>query len=590
MKPNSDILTEETIGQPDNLDPAIDYETAGGGIIQNVYENLLFFSGYNSSKVVPWLASNYTISPDGLTWTFKLRTGIKFSDGTAFNSSAVTFNLLRTVMIDDPNGPAWTIEQALRGAPAFAQGCAACTGTSYNQTAVNKFLAANPIETPDANTVVFHLDHPYSPLAFVTAFSSTSIVSPSAVIKHWTKPTNSSFGYITGITAGDYTDALNPWALSNMVGTGPYLLTSWDKSTQTIVLNVNPNFWGGPFNIKPYFKTVIIRGIDDANTRTLDCKAGTTDICAVPATGGYIFQLINQNTWFSSGKIANIYPGVAVTGPYSTFNIDFFGLNQKIHNADGTLAKFQPFADVRVRQAIALLFNQTQYIRNVLNGFGVAACQAVPPGMFGYDPTIKCPTYNQAMALQLLQAAGPSVGFSPSNPQTVTISYNTGNLARQTIATIMAASLNSISSQTGLKATVEELPWPQYLAKLHAKALSVFRLGWAPDYVDPDDYLVPFFGTGQTYTGRIGWSNSTINSWVLQQASMSDPVARAALISQINKAVNSQYIYVWTSFGVATDQYRNWIRELPNAPVGSNINGFNSAMYTFYYATIGLAQ
>lgn len=72
----------ETIGQADLLDPAIDYEIRGSAVIQNVYEQLLFFKGDKADQVVPWLAQSYDLSPDGLTYTFHLRNGITFTDGT----------------------------------------------------------------------------------------------------------------------------------------------------------------------------------------------------------------------------------------------------------------------------------------------------------------------------------------------------------------------------------------------------------------------------------------------------------------------------------------------------------------------------
>ena len=242
-KPNPTILTEDTIGQPQNLDPAIDYETAGGSIIQNVYENLMFYQGYNSAQVVPWLASSMTVSPNGTVYTFALRHGIKFSDGTPFNSTAVKFSILREVLIDDPSSPAWTVTQSLWGAQNYSSQYN-CASDCYTQANVNKFLAGNPILTPDPYTVVVRLEKAYAPWAFVMAFSATSVVDPSAIISHWTAPTNASIGYITGITAGDYQDAANPWAITKLTGTGPNLLWWWDLATHILILMANPNYWG----------------------------------------------------------------------------------------------------------------------------------------------------------------------------------------------------------------------------------------------------------------------------------------------------------------------------------------------------------
>jgi len=593
IKPNPNILTVDTIGQPQNLDPAIDYETAGGNIIQNVYENLVFYHGYNSSGVVPWLASSYTMSANGTVYTFQLRQGIKFTDGTAFNSTAVKFSILREVLIDDPASPAWTVTQALLGAADYSSQYN-CASNCYTPANVNAFLAKNPILTPDPYTVVIRLAHVYTPWAFVMAFSATAIISPSAVIAHWTAPTDPTIGFIKGITAGDYQDAANPWALTNMVGTGPYELSSWDQATQTLILVTNPHYWGGPYNMQPKFPTVVIKGIDDANTRVLDCQSGAVDICSIDASGSYRFNFMDKTAWLTNHKVVPTFAGVTVLGPYPTFNIDFFGFNQKIKDASGAIASFQPFQDRRIREAISMMFNRTAYIQNVLNGFGLVANQPIPPGMFGYDPSVPTPTPNPTAAEALLVAAGTHPltagnAYSPSSPQTIAITYNTGNIVRQTIATLMAAAINQFSSTTGLKATVQGLPWPQFLQQQQTHQTQFFLLGWAPDYVDPDDYVVAFF---QTYFApEIGWTNSTIQAQVAQQSSITDPVARLALLHTITAEVNQQAIFVWTDYGISIHFFRSWISEIPNSPTASNIGlGFNSALYGEMFAAIGLAS
>ena len=78
-----------TIGEPETLDPALAYETAGGEIIQNVYETLVFYDGESTDKFVPQLAESWEVSEDGTTYTFKLRSGVKFHDGADMTASDV---------------------------------------------------------------------------------------------------------------------------------------------------------------------------------------------------------------------------------------------------------------------------------------------------------------------------------------------------------------------------------------------------------------------------------------------------------------------------------------------------------------------
>jgi ABC-type transport system substrate-binding protein len=76
------------------------------------------------------------------------------------------------------------------------------------------------------------------------AFSVTAIVDLVAIKAHWTAPTDGT-PYIDGATAGDYHNELNPWPATNMIGTGPYVLKSWDKASQTVIMVRNENYWGG---------------------------------------------------------------------------------------------------------------------------------------------------------------------------------------------------------------------------------------------------------------------------------------------------------------------------------------------------------
>jgi len=607
---NPDTIIQETIGQPDTLDPATDYETAGGSIIQNVYEPLVFFKGDKADEVVPWLAESYEISPDGLTYTFRLRSGITFHDGTPLNAEAVWYSIMRVIIMDDPDGPAWTMTQIIRGGPNYSKsynnaGPSAPEGygDTYTQAELDDLLAAKPVEILDPMTVAIHLEAPYAGWLFVLAFSVGSIVSPTAFKAHWTAPTDGT-PYIEGITAGDYHNELFPWPAENMVGTGPYKFKSWDKATQTVILERNENYWGGPEGrgLAPV-QNIVIKGIDDANTRVLDFKAGQADFAAIPVAGGLIFQFIDQDVWFKEGRLQVLSPDFQafpqcppaepIQGKclFPQFITDYIGYNQKMRGPDRQPLAFQPFADVRIRKAFTLSFNRTAYIHDVIQDFAIPATQIIPPGMFGHDPTIQPTPYDPDTARQLLLDAGvnpltPDNAFSPDNPKTIEISYNLGNTARETAATLLATTINSFASETGLYAKVTGMAWPQFLAAQRARQLAVYFIGWVVDYVDPDDFLVPFARSTGTLALRIGYSNPEVDRLVDEQARIIDPAQRFAVIQQIQKMVNDDYAYTWRTFGTSWSLSRSWMHERENPSVASGLETSNPAVWGYYWYEI----
>jgi peptide/nickel transport system substrate-binding protein len=603
-----DTIVDEVIGSPDTLDPATDYEIYGAAVIQNVYEQLLFFKGDKADQVVPWLAQSYDMSPDGLTYTFHLRSGVNFTDGTPLDANAVYFSLMRAMIIDDPDGPAWAMDQVVRGGMNFSKqynnaGPSAPTGygDKYTQGELQDFINAKGIEVIDPMTVAIHLEHPYVAWPFVMAFSVTAIVSPTAFKAHWTAPTDGT-PYIQGATCGDYHNVLNPWPADNMVGSGPYMLKSWDKATLTLLLVRNENYWGGPDKrgLAPV-PNVVLKEVDDDNTRVLDFKTGVSDLSAEPTNGpltfpgGLIFQFVDKDTWYSQHKLVSVSPDYQVfptQGLWPQFTTQSMSYNQKIRGADGKLQTFQPFEDIRIRHAFTLLFNRTAYLHDVLYDFAIPAAQIVPPGMLGYNASIQPTPYDVATAKQLLLDAGknpitPANAFNVSNPRTIEIPYNLGNSGREAAATLLATAVNNLASATGLYATVVGLQGTEVLRERRTGQLNIELLGWWVDYVDPDDFLVPFAsGTAGFFPTRIGYNNPAVNTLISEQASISDTAKREQVISQIEEMVNNDWVYLWLQHGGTYAVSRSWLHERANATVASGVASYNPAMYGYFFYEI----
>jgi len=303
-------ITYETIGSYQYLDPATDYETSGGNIIQNVYENLLYFNGTDSSSVIPWLASSYNVSSDGMTYTFNLRQGITFQDGTPFNASAVVFSIERAIIMNDPTTPAWMLAP-IRGANNLMND--ENNGVA-NMSEVAAWEATNPVQAISNYVVQINLDHPYAPFPLVLAFSVCAIVSPSYVLSHGGEPQ---------LAPNNHNPVMDTTC---QAGTGPYIMNANESTPSIVVLDANPHYWGGPSGTrKPQADHIIISTVPDPETELLDLQTGKCQLADI--SRDYWYTFINQTLWLDNDTVQAIYPGIAAYGPNYSFDIDFIGFN-----------------------------------------------------------------------------------------------------------------------------------------------------------------------------------------------------------------------------------------------------------------------
>ncbi|QLH74038.1 MAG: ABC transporter substrate-binding protein [Methanomassiliicoccales archaeon] len=511
-------FVEETIGDPDTLDPAVDYETAGGEILQNVYETLIWYDNESASVLRPMLATevptveNGGISPDGLTYTFHLREGVMFHNGEIMTSEDVEYSIERVLTINDPNGPAWMLGQVMVNNFDY--------GIELNATEI-----ANSVTCPDSSTVVFHLVKPYPAFIYVLAFTVGSVISKKFVEEH----------------GGVKVNEQNEYVKYHTCGTGPFKLVVWNSGDK-IVLERNDNYWRPPAKLN----VVIIKQVADFNARLLHLQNGDADCIYVPRK--YI-------------QSATGLPNTRVVSGYGTFSIDFLGMNQDIKSSDLDIGNIPAnfFADVNVRKAFVHAFNYTLYLQSQMLGTGKIANGPIPEGMAYYDNTTPTFTFDLNLAKQYLKSAiNPNTGNSwYDDGFTITVFYNSGNTVRQGAAEILKAGLESINSN--IHVTVTQLAWPTYLSNLYAGKLSMFMLGWAVDYADPDDFVQPFLHQNGTYGGPLGFSNNTLTNMVMEAAMELNATLRAQLYKDITRACYDQALYLWLAQPTNWHIERDWV-------------------------------
>ena len=231
------VLVVGQIAEPKSLDPAAVTAVNDFRILVNLYEGLTRYKS-GTLEVEPGLAESWTISDDGTEYTFKLRPGVKFHDGTDLNAEAVKFNFDRMLKEDHP----------------------------YHDTGPFPlsffFGAVEDTSVVDDLTVKFKLNAPYAPFLSNLAYPTGLIVSPAAVMEH----------------GKDY--GRNP------VGSGPFKFGEW-KSNERVVVGRNDDYWGE----KAGTEAVVFRPITDANTRVAEMLAGGIDLMVeVPPTSLSQFQ------------------------------------------------------------------------------------------------------------------------------------------------------------------------------------------------------------------------------------------------------------------------------------------------------------
>jgi len=216
------------------LDPAEIFEFSGAEYAGNTYDRLIGYEVEDVSKIYGIVAESWSVSPDGKTYTFKIRKGITFASGNPLTAEDVAFSLQRTVILDK--------------SPAFILG-------QFGFTADN---VRDRIKAVDAHTVTIETDQAYAPTFVLYCLTATvgSVVDKKEVMAH--------------DQDGDLGHA---WLRTNYAGSGPFKLKQW-KASEILILDANPTYWDGA----PSLKRVIIRHIAEQATQRLLVEKGDIDI------------------------------------------------------------------------------------------------------------------------------------------------------------------------------------------------------------------------------------------------------------------------------------------------------------------------
>ena len=357
---NPGLLVHAADDEPTTLDPAqVEPGEGGETVILQVYDRLLDF-GADSPELIPSLAvevpsvDNGGISADGLTYTFKLRDGVTFHDGTAFTAEDVKYSWDRAIEMDLPEG---------------------------NAGALADVIASS--EVVDDMTFSVTLNDPSA--SFLNSVVTAMVAS---VVSQDTVEANG------GIEAG----VPNQYMAGNMAGTGPYKFVVWNRN-ENLQLEVNDDYWGDNAKLD-----VRIEIGGDPDVRVLGLRAGEFDTIETDPSFVADIEGADGVTIFKGGLLLEpLHIGMNLNipegslPPEDTISEDFFH-------------------DPRIRQAFNHAFDYEAFLNGPLAGYGEFNPHYVPIGLFGYDAS--APVYNKqnaAEAERLFREAGVwDEGFSVS--------------------------------------------------------------------------------------------------------------------------------------------------------------------------------
>jgi peptide/nickel transport system substrate-binding protein len=560
----------DELTEPDYLDPAVTYETSGWEIVEQIYQGLLTYNGTSITNYEGVLASAWTISPDGMNYTFELRPNVTFSNGDPFNAYVMWYSVYRTLVMNQ--APSWILGQNL----------AAGNGVTFNVTdsmlnSINYFspspsnltVMSSPEQSVvalNASAIQFNLgygyngDEPYSAFLATLVTPMAYAVDPAVVSSHG------------GVVAGTENDYMT----TNALGTGFYELQSWVLG-ESVSLMKNPNYWANSLpksqlnnGIAPAILNNINFYYKDSEISITDLSAGTVQMIGVPVT------FYNVTSPISGAKTAVL--------PIQ------FGASEDVHYVYMDTQAFPLFNNLDVRKAIANGIDYQDIIHVVFNGHAQQWIGPVPPGFQYYNEStagLSPYQYNPVQAAVSLAQAG-FVSHLPNgttlNPggskfPTVPFLYDSDDPTDQGAAEIIQSNLAAI----GIPITLTSLPFRQYATLIDSSSSenSTFAMGfgyYSEDYTASIDYVSYF-----TTANQIGTS-AYVDSQALNYTYQADAALNSSTIvtafRNITQRMYQNYTDIWLYVPEFMAVTANGITGIIPNPAGSGMG------YFLYYNTI----
>ena len=449
---------------PETIDPALNSAVDGGNMLLHAYECLLTVG--QDGTLQPGQAESYDVSEDGLTWTFHLRDGLKWSDGSDLTANDFVYSWKR---VCDPEVAAPYAETVLGMVKGYDE-------------AIDGNLDALGVSAPDDSTLVVELANPCSYFGSLAAFATLSPVQEATIEANG-----------------------EAWATApeTYVSNGPFYMTEWVPGSH-ITFSKNPYYWNADAIKLDRLKFVLMEDsnaaysayqtgevlmIKDVPTEEIPSLTGTDDFYVDPIIGTYYISLNIQKAPFDDVNVRKAL-SLAIDREYVAST-----LMQGTYTAAGNFMG-PGWMDT----------DGTEFMSNANGG----------------KPYIDTTNFeaNLEEAKQLLADAG-----YPDGEGFPTISYTTNDAGYHKV---VAEYLQQAWAELGIDLQVNIVEWSSFTPMRRSGDFEVARNGWVGDYSDPSNMLELFCTTNGNNDGK--FSNADFDAAIDTSRSTLDAAERSTAL------------------------------------------------------------
>ena len=457
------------------FDPGLASDQASVDAINTVFTGMVQLN--DQLQLTSQMATTWTSSSDGLTWTFTLKSGLKFSDGSPLTSADVVYSIDRALspQVSNRSGEALTYLGLIKDSGKRMAG--------KIQNLINDSLL-----TPDANTVVIKLNSATAYFLQALAYP-TSYVVEKKVITQW------------GLKWTDHM-ADN----RGQGGAGPFMVSSYDH-TKGINLIPNPNYYGP----RPNLTKLNFLFYKSLNTQYNAFKTGQLDETAIPSAN---YEQASTRSDFSKNP---------------ELTISYYTMNYLI----------KPFDNIHVRQAFELALNKDVIAQAVYKGRMIPTCHIVPRGMPGYNPNLQCPggaptSGDATKARELFNQGLQEEKLTLARLPPIKITYPKGNPEQDDE---IRAAQQMWQIVLGVNVQPDPIDFDMLLIDLdktinNAKGLQMWAIGWIAEYPDPRDWTTLQFDKGSPYNSSNYGQNKSSDT--VQQQQVQKQLEQADVKTDVN--------------------------------------------------------
>ena len=485
-KKKADGITVQIGPNPETLDPALNSAVDGGNMLITLFETLLIIDQDN--KVQPGQAEKYEVSPDGLTWIFTMRDGLKWSDGTDLNAKDFEYTFKR---IADTNVAAPYAETVIGMIEGYKEAIDSKNPEKLNVKA-----------SDDGKTLTVKLAYPCSYFDKIVAFGTMSPVQKATVEKN-----------------GD------SWATKpeTYVCNGPYTITEWTPS-EKIVCKKNENYKGGWDSSKIVNDKLTFLLLEDSSASYTAYTGGTAQLIKDVPTEEIPTLKKDKKDEFNVDPILGTY--------YLSMN-----LNKA------------PFNNKNVRKALSLAIDREYVANTVMQGTYTPAYNYVGTGVDDVETGKFLENSKAANGgktyisedykanLEEAKKALAEAGY-PEGKGFPTITYSTNDTGYHKA---LAEYLQQVYKDLGITMNIDIVDWSSFTPKRRAGEYEMARNGWVMDYNDASNMIELFVSSNGNNDGK--YNNPAFDK-AMNDSKVADKTAHFAALHEAEKIVSEDYGFI----------------------------------------------